>query len=149
MQLCSVDDEPGISTVHISIPFQSNRNNCIIQVTTQDDPSRAQTFECFTSVMVSSVDAGRGSTAGAVALEKRLCPTLGTGWYHVVTTRILMSAVATDWNSDSKTDAQYDEGSLSAGLVRAQRYCTIAKSPMCELRTIPYLIGPKGIMDTI
>lgn len=116
----------------------------------QDGPDRTEagdfTAETFSSVMISSSGGGEECWPG-VRAEKRLRPTLGTGWYHVVTTRLILAA-STRFHSDGGSRAP-DDLAVSSGPAWCvgQRYCSIAKSPMCRLFSVPYIIDAKGVVD--
>ena len=118
------------------------------------DISVTGTGEDFSSVLVSSGGASSESAPGCVALANKLRPTLGLGWYHIVTTRMLMFVCATDGVSVAAHDDGTDRANVEIidssvtmpAAVHGQRYCSISKSPMCRLQVIPYNIGPTGIL---
>jgi hypothetical protein len=109
-----------------------------------NDDSGNGAADDFKSVLVSSRGGLDGvESAGGAYLENKLRPTLGTGWYHTVTTRMLMMAthVSAPRQEDEDGDRDRDRERGTIG----QRYFSISKSPMVRLQSIPYSIGPTGI----
>lgn len=100
---------------------------------------KCETGENFPSAMMNTEGVLQVGETAAASFEVLLRPALGLGWYHCVTTRILMSiSTAPELRADSEDAVQF-------GSTRLSRLFTIEKSPMCPQQKICFCIGSSGI----